>query len=185
MNRQIDSVSPHESFVHRNSFRNAASQLWISHCRSHFRGLHNGVSSVLQIPYFENQQWMQASVNERRSESQYSKECTEAFLADEEAVLEATSSDFKDIISSYKRLWETDAYKKLWERHSKIHLPAFFPYFIERLDTISEPNYLATNDDILHVRLRTTGVQVVDDMEYRPCTILIFPSHNIAVCELG
>ncbi|KAF8953993.1 guanine nucleotide binding protein, alpha subunit [Flammula alnicola] len=54
-------------------------------------------------------------------------------------------------------LWMHEAVK-FYIRHRKIRLDDSASYFLRHIQRIAEPEYSPTNDDILHVRLRTLGV---------------------------
>lgn len=75
--------------------------------------------------------------------------------------LDAHSSDFwrPEIVDCVRNLWNQEpAIMKMYEERAKIQLLDSTEYLFENVERIGEDNYLPTKDDILHARLRTSGI---------------------------
>jgi len=57
-----------------------------------------------------------------------------------------------------KTVWEEPAIQKCWERRSEFQVIETTKDFIIRIDQIALPDYLPATEDILHARVRTTGI---------------------------
>jgi len=68
-----------------------------------------------------------------------------------------TDIDLK-IGSAIKTLWKDDAIQKTWARRSEFQIVESVKYYFNKIDEISEPDYLASDDDILYARVRTSGI---------------------------
>ncbi|KAJ3431454.1 guanine nucleotide-binding protein g(o) subunit alpha [Anaeramoeba flamelloides] len=64
----------------------------------------------------------------------------------------------KEIGNKIKKLWESENIQKVFEKHEAFHLPESAQYFFNKIDQISEDNYLPTDEDIILCRIQTTGV---------------------------
>lgn len=63
-----------------------------------------------------------------------------------------------DLHRIIKTLWEDPAIQNTFERRSLYQLSDSTQYFMEHLDRIADEMYKPTKDDILHARIRTTGI---------------------------
>jgi guanine nucleotide-binding protein subunit alpha len=61
------------------------------------------------------------------------------------------------VVDDIDALWTHDAVM-FYIKHNRIRLEESAAYFFRHIQRIAEPEYIPTNDDILHVRLRTLGV---------------------------
>jgi len=61
-------------------------------------------------------------------------------------------------VHHFKALWADKTVKLAAENRSKFQLPDSADYFFERLDTIAEPGYVPTEQDILRTRVKTSGI---------------------------
>jgi len=58
-----------------------------------------------------------------------------------------------------RKLWNDPCVKKAWEMKSRVQVPESTEYFIEkRLDDMLKTDYMPTDDDLLLLRTRTTGI---------------------------
>lgn len=60
--------------------------------------------------------------------------------------------------SGIKALWRDEGIQQTVERSSEYQLDDSAPYFFENLDRIAAEGYRPTNEDILNVRAKTTGI---------------------------
>lgn len=59
---------------------------------------------------------------------------------------------------SIGKLWRDRAIQEAYSRRNEFQLSDSTSYFMSRLDIIASSNYLPSTDDILHVRVPTTGI---------------------------
>jgi len=64
----------------------------------------------------------------------------------------------KDIGAALKRLWEDDGVKKCYARSREYYLYDTAAYYFDALDRLCTPDYLPTEQDVLHTRVKTTGI---------------------------
>ena len=75
--------------------------------------------------------------------------------------LKNTHDDIKldDIYSAaIKELWEDSGIQECYKRRREYQLNDSTFYYISRLDSLTQPDYLPDNQDILRVRIRTVGL---------------------------
>eukprot|EP00638_Chattonella_subsalsa_P008035 CAMPEP_0117749878 /NCGR_PEP_ID=MMETSP0947-20121206/9998_1 /TAXON_ID=44440 /ORGANISM="Chattonella subsalsa, Strain CCMP2191" /LENGTH=352 /DNA_ID=CAMNT_0005567865 /DNA_START=1648 /DNA_END=2706 /DNA_ORIENTATION=+ len=60
--------------------------------------------------------------------------------------------------SAIKNLWNDRTVQEVWERRSEFQIVDSTQYFFENIDRIMQPGYLASQDDLLYTRVRTTGI---------------------------
>lgn len=46
----------------------------------------------------------------------------------------------------------------MWNRRNEIDFPTNLEYMMANIDRFAEPDYVPSNEDVLHARQRTTGV---------------------------
>jgi len=63
-----------------------------------------------------------------------------------------------DLGRAIKKLWGDPAIVKTWNRRSEFQIQECTSYFLAKIDGISNPNYVPSQEDILHARVRTNGV---------------------------
>jgi len=89
-------------------------------------------------------------------------ECKESL----QYVLALDDDDTAKIESSnvhhFKALWADKAIQRAYEHRNKFQLPDSALYYFERLDVISAPAYIPTEQDILRTRVKTSGIVVND-----------------------
>ncbi|CAM9287221.1 unnamed protein product [Pylaiella littoralis] len=57
-------------------------------------------------------------------------------------------------------LWKDPMVQKTWDRRSEYQVIESMKYFLDGMARIMEPEYVATPQDILHIRVRTSGIVV-------------------------
>jgi len=63
-----------------------------------------------------------------------------------------------EIVKNSKILWANPAIQETYNVRSKYQLPDSCQWFLDRVEEVSKPGYLPTEEDILRVRARTTGI---------------------------
>eukprot|EP01126_Amoeba_proteus_P029853 TRINITY_DN2949_c0_g1_i17.p1 TRINITY_DN2949_c0_g1~~TRINITY_DN2949_c0_g1_i17.p1 ORF type:complete len:264 (+),score=39.25 TRINITY_DN2949_c0_g1_i17:420-1211(+) len=69
-----------------------------------------------------------------------------------------TSQTGKQMRDQVRVLFKEPAVKDILKRFSELRIPDSSPYFLENIERIFSPNYVPSIEDILRVRLRTTGI---------------------------
>jgi len=64
----------------------------------------------------------------------------------------------QDLVSKSKAFWSDPAVQTIWSRRSTVQVPESTAYFMDRIDIIGREDYVPTDEDILKVRTRTTGI---------------------------
>jgi len=68
-----------------------------------------------------------------------------------------------EFLGRIKDLWEDNSIQQVWKDEKELRLNATgFAYFMENLERCTAPNFIPSNDDILHARQRTTGSNRVE-----------------------
>ncbi|XP_039622786.1 guanine nucleotide-binding protein subunit alpha-11-like isoform X1 [Polypterus senegalus] len=62
-------------------------------------------------------------------------------------------------VDAIRRLWEDPGIKWCYRRRQEYHLLDSTKYYLTHLDRIGQPNYIPSLDDVLRVRVHTTGIQ--------------------------
>mmetsp|Transcript_11054 Transcript_11054/g.16482 ORF Transcript_11054/g.16482 Transcript_11054/m.16482 type:complete len:355 (-) Transcript_11054:140-1204(-) len=57
-----------------------------------------------------------------------------------------------------KELWNDPVVQSVWEKQAEYQIVESIKYFLDIIDRIMQPNYLATPQDMLFTRVRTTGI---------------------------
>lgn len=70
-------------------------------------------------------------------------------------------------------LWEDPMIQKTWERRSEYQVIESMKYFLDGMPRIMQPRYVATPQDILHIRIRSSGI-VVDKYEIEGTTFEMY-----------
>jgi GTPase SAR1 family protein len=69
-----------------------------------------------------------------------------------------------------RRFWLDPVTQECWARRSEYQIIESVKYYFERIDIIKMPNYIPDKDDILHTRVRTSGIVTeryfIDASEY-------------------
>ncbi|XP_061392942.1 guanine nucleotide-binding protein subunit alpha-11-like [Musca vetustissima] len=79
-----------------------------------------------------------------------------------ELIASADSETFACSLGMYilaiKDLWQDIGVQECYRNRNKYQIIDSAKYFLENIDRIAEPSYLPTDGDILHVRIKTTGL---------------------------
>lgn len=68
---------------------------------------------------------------------------------------EGISGDFAEVV---KGVWADPALQKMWEMRSRLQIIESVKYFFDKLDEITQVNYVPSTQDILYARVRTHGI---------------------------
>ncbi|GAA5858211.1 hypothetical protein JCM5353_006061 [Sporobolomyces roseus] len=79
-------------------------------------------------------------------------------LAPEDATDIVTGKFKSEIANAIQSLWKEPATKEVVRQSFRFQLNDSAPYFFDELSRLSHPDYLPTDQDILHCRVRTTGI---------------------------
>lgn len=63
-----------------------------------------------------------------------------------------------EIVSHIKLLWADDGFRETFNIRKKSHIMDNTPYFFNNIERIAHPDYIATFEDYIRVRNRTTGI---------------------------
>lgn len=92
----------------------------------------------------------------------YIFEMEERVLAQEALGVVKNLEDSDDITEAIgdaiKELWLDPVMQECWERRAEYQIIESVKYYFDRIDAIKMPGYLPNKDDILHVRIRTSGI---------------------------
>ncbi|KAM7256312.1 hypothetical protein ACFE04_012053 [Oxalis oulophora] len=64
----------------------------------------------------------------------------------------------KELRRKIETIWNDAAIQETYARGNELQIPDCTQYFMESLERLSDPNYVPTKEDVLHARVRTTGV---------------------------
>eukprot|EP00301_Raphidiophrys_heterophryoidea_P006102 c12494_g2_i4.p1 GENE.c12494_g2_i4~~c12494_g2_i4.p1 ORF type:complete len:179 (+),score=27.77 c12494_g2_i4:2-538(+) len=68
-------------------------------------------------------------------------------------------------------MWKGEHLQAAFQHHQKFQLTDSAQYFFDKLDTITQPSYVPSHEDVLMCRVRTTGVHeiqfVADGVKFR------------------
>jgi len=78
-------------------------------------------------------------------------------ISDEDTITQETAKIIK-------LAWGDKGLMETWNNRSELQVQDSLAYFVENVDRISSANYVPSEDDVLHVRARTTGI-VEEDMK--------------------
>jgi len=70
----------------------------------------------------------------------------------------------RDNVRHFKQLWADPGIRLAYENRNKFQLMDSAEYFFDRLDDLSQENYIPSEQDVLRSRVRTTGI-VENDFE--------------------
>ena len=60
--------------------------------------------------------------------------------------------------NAIKALWNDNGIKETWKRRSEYQIVESVKYYFNEIDRIMKPEYVATQQDMLLARVRTTGI---------------------------
>ncbi|CAL2045519.1 unnamed protein product [Caenorhabditis brenneri] len=75
-----------------------------------------------------------------------------------------------------KEFWKTKAIMDAYEKRNIFHLTDSAGYFFENLDRIVMPGFEPTNQDIVHIRIPTSGVSQAD---------VVLKNIKLTICDCG
>jgi GTPase SAR1 family protein len=75
-----------------------------------------------------------------------------------------------EIAHDISELWQHDAIQHVFDQRHNFQLPGCTSYFMSKLDEIASDDYVPTNEDLLRVRVRTSGIveekYTIDGMQF-------------------
>lgn len=63
-----------------------------------------------------------------------------------------------EVADMIAKLWADEGIKTAFQKRYEYHIFDGAQYFFANLDRLKPPNYVPTNEDILHCRMKTTGI---------------------------
>lgn len=60
--------------------------------------------------------------------------------------------------NAIKIVWNDPVIQTVWRRRSEYQIIDSVKYYFERIDIIKAPDYVPDKDDIIHTRVRTSGI---------------------------
>jgi len=72
--------------------------------------------------------------------------------------LDDGTSISEDCAEYFKKAWNDKGLQETWSGRSKLQLQDSLKYFLENIDRIAKEGYIPSKDDVLHVRIQTTGI---------------------------
>ena len=101
-------------------------------------------------------------------DSQLEAEGNKLILFDAFSIVD--SDNFSDLHDLFAMLWEDPGIKETFKRRSEIQVIDSIGYYLDNLDRICRPEYLPSNQDILHARKTTQSIvecQIqIDNVEF-------------------
>jgi len=83
--------------------------------------------------------------------------------------LDDASAISPEIAENLKKAWNEPGMQQTWNRRYMLQVQDSLKYFIENIDRIATSGYIPSVDDVMHVRIKTTGiVEESLTMEDRP-----------------
>lgn len=73
-------------------------------------------------------------------------------------LLDENNNINEEVGDAVKALWSDPTILKVWERRSEYQIIDSVQYYFNRIDVIKMDDYLPDKDDILHARVRTSGI---------------------------
>lgn len=64
----------------------------------------------------------------------------------------------EELVQDILKIWRDPAIQETYARGNELQVPDCANYFMENLQRLSDTNYIPTKEDVLHARVRTTGV---------------------------
>lgn len=55
-------------------------------------------------------------------------------------------------------LWADPAVQMTWSRRSEFQIIESLAYYLNKIDVVSKPTFIPDKDDIIHMRVRTSGI---------------------------
>ena len=74
-------------------------------------------------------------------------------------IIKDETSDFNhNLVIGLRSLWDSECIQKCFSLSHEFQLDSSAKYFFDALDRIADPEYSPTDDDLLQVRMKTTGI---------------------------
>jgi len=108
------------------------------------------------------------SDNDQTEEPKVSDKCDQK-LAEYIETLDDGARISEECAGLIKKAWNDKGMQETWKGRAKLQLQDTLKYFLENIDRIAKKDYIPSKDDVLHVRIQTTGI--VEErltMENRP-----------------
>ena len=86
------------------------------------------------------------------------KELAKKFLEDNENFNSYTQELTPVLVEQIKKLWKDGGVQKAYERRNELQLIDSAAYCFENIDRFAAADWLPTEQDVLHVRAKTTGI---------------------------
>jgi len=72
-----------------------------------------------------------------------------------------TMSLSEEMGNKLAQLWADESIQKTWQRRSEFQVDDSIKYFMGEIGRLSQPGYVPSTDDVLHVRIKTTGLKEI------------------------
>jgi len=83
----------------------------------------------------------------------------------------------KELGEMIKQLWSDPGIQEIFQKRGKLYqLNDTTQYFLEHIDRINAPNFIPSQEDVLRVRVRSTGIEEAE---------FIFDKHLFRVIDVG
>jgi len=108
------------------------------------------------------------SGSDQAQQSKVSDKCDQK-LAEYIETLDEGAPISEECAKLIKKAWKERGLQETWKGRAKMQLEDTLKYFLENIDRIAKRDYIPSKDDVLHVRIQTTGI--VEErltMESRP-----------------
>lgn len=93
--------------------------------------------------------------------------------------LDGVSADDRltgNVAAAISALWEDPSIKATFEHKSQMQIPDSAGYFFDRVSDLAKDNYLPSHQDVLRVRVRTTGIVESD---------FVISGNHFKICDVG
>ncbi|KAG5187076.1 GPA1, alpha subunit of a heterotrimeric G protein [Tribonema minus] len=90
----------------------------------------------------------------------YGEEIEDQTSAEMLTYCEDTAPVDAELGAAVKAVWADAAVQKTWFRRNEYQIVESMSYYLDSIDRISAPDYVADINDVLHVRIRSSGVVV-------------------------
>lgn len=119
--------------------------------------------SIVYVNVISGMKGMYECYSELMDQKELEEEMDEKLAEDFEMFAEGTEDEAvvsKELAGRLDAIWQTPCIQSCWQKRSAYQIQDSLAYFMdkERLDRISEEDYLPSTADILHIRSRTTGI---------------------------
>jgi len=150
--------------LHGNALKEAEER---AHYRSNiYRNLVDGMKTLLEgnaMLLEDTDQKVGTTIKFTTEEPETVESKSEMLACEESLALYIESLDeaapmTKEVAEYFKSAWEDPGMQETWRRRSVLQLQDSLKYFIENIDRIATNGYVPSVDDVMHVRIKTTGI---------------------------